>query len=200
VALLNGARRKRHPDKSADRAQRWATVQPRLRTKLEGYIEQTRLSLRPATMVRVEAVVREFAVWLTADAPRSLRSGMFSGLTSSASSVTSRRGHRSVAAGGSRPSVWASNSARSVVCLERLSEWDGEDAPPRVRMSARDIPRRDQPLPRFIDDAHEGGGAKGIGEKQLERVRADLSEYGLVGVGWADPGKERAEPLTWRPR
>ena len=64
------------------------------------------------------------------------------------------------------------------------------------------------------------GGSKGIGlaiterllrvggkvmvcgrdEKQLERVRADLSEYGQVGVGWADPGKERAEPLTLRPR
>jgi hypothetical protein len=105
-----------------------------------------------------------------------------------------------VAAGGCRPSAWASNSARSVVCLERLSEWDGEDAPARVRMSARDIPRRDQPLPRFIDDAHEVEGVQGIDEKQLERVRADLPEYGPVGVGWADPGEERPEPLTWRPR
>lgn len=102
------------PDKSADRAQQWATVPPRLRTTLEGYVEQTRLSLRPATMVRVDAVLREFAVWLTADAPRSLRSGIFSGLTSSATSVTSRRGHRSVAAGGARPSAWPSSSARSV--------------------------------------------------------------------------------------
>lgn len=39
----------------------------------------------------------------------------------------------------------------------------------------------------------------GRDEKQLERVRADLSEYGQVGVGWADPGKERAESLTLRP-
>src|SRR5207249_8773076 len=39
------------------------------------------------------------------------------------------------------------------VCLERLSEWDGEDAPTRVLMFAGDIPRRDEPLPRFIDDA-----------------------------------------------
>jgi len=70
----------------------------------------------------------------------------------------------------------------------------------RVRMFAGDIPRRDQPLPRFIDDADEVEGVQGIDEKQLERVRADLSEYGQVGVGWADPGKERAEPLTLRPR
>ena len=50
------------PDKSADRAQQWAAVPPRLRPTLQGYIEQMRLSLRPATMVRVEAVLREFAV------------------------------------------------------------------------------------------------------------------------------------------
>ena len=35
----------------------------------QGYIEQMRLSLRPATMVRVEAVLREFAGWLTTHAP-----------------------------------------------------------------------------------------------------------------------------------
>jgi hypothetical protein len=45
-------------------------------------------------------------------------------------------------------------------------------------------------LPRFIDDADEVEGVQRIDEKQLERVlRADLSEYGQVGVGWADPGK-----------
>jgi hypothetical protein len=62
AGVINVPPRKRHPDKSAVRAQQWATVQPRLRATLEGYIEQTRLSLRPATMVRVEAVLREFAV------------------------------------------------------------------------------------------------------------------------------------------
>ena len=61
--------RKRHWDKSAVRAQQWAAVPPRLRATFEGYIEQMRLSLRPATMVRVEAVLREFAVWLTTHAP-----------------------------------------------------------------------------------------------------------------------------------
>jgi hypothetical protein len=68
AGVINVPPRKRHPDKSAVRAQQWAAVPPRLGTTLQGYIEQTRLSLRPATMIRVEAVLREFAVWLTADA------------------------------------------------------------------------------------------------------------------------------------
>jgi hypothetical protein len=43
-------------------------------------------------------------------------------------------------------------------------------------MLAGDIPRRDQPLPRFIDDADEVEGVQGIDGRKLERVRADLSE------------------------
>ncbi|HMC93524.1 MAG TPA: hypothetical protein VKO16_02010 [Polyangia bacterium] len=114
MALLNVPPRKRHPDKSADRAQQWATVQPRLRTTLERYIEQTRLSLRPATMVRVEAVLREFAVWLTADAPEVAAVRNLQRAHIERYKRHLARGHRSVAAGGSRPSAWPSSSARSV--------------------------------------------------------------------------------------
>jgi hypothetical protein len=68
AGVIDTPPRKRHPDKSAVRAQQWAAVPPRLRQTLQSYIEQMRLSLRPATMVRVEAVLREFASWLTTDA------------------------------------------------------------------------------------------------------------------------------------
>ncbi len=69
AGVINVPPRKRHPDKSAAREREWETIPPRLRTTLQGYIEQMRLSLRPATMVRVEAVLREFGVWLTAEEP-----------------------------------------------------------------------------------------------------------------------------------
>ncbi|HEV7183673.1 MAG TPA: site-specific integrase, partial [Leifsonia sp.] len=144
--------RKRHWDKSAVRAQEWAAVPSQLRATFAGYIEQMQLSLRPATMVRVEAVLREFAGWLTTHAPEI------------AAVVDLRRAHiesykRHLAA---RPSVrgarlsnigLAEHLGTLRVCLERLSEWNGDDAPTRVLMFAGDIPRRDEPLPRFIDDA-----------------------------------------------
>jgi hypothetical protein len=69
AGVIDAPPRKRHPDKSAAGAQQWAAVPSRLRVTLEGYIEQMRLSLRPATMIRVEAVLREFAGWLTTDVP-----------------------------------------------------------------------------------------------------------------------------------
>jgi len=144
--------RKRHWDKSAERALQWASVPPQLRATFEGYIEQMRLSLRPATMVRVEAVLREFARWLTTQAPEVT------------AVVDLRRAHiehykrhlatRPSVRGGRLSNIGLAEQLGTLrVCLERLSEWDGDDAPARVLMFAGDIPRRDEPLPRFIDDA-----------------------------------------------
>jgi integrase/recombinase XerD len=152
AGVIDTPPRKRHPDKSAVRAQQWAAVPPRLRKTLQGYIELMRLSLRPATMVRVEAVLREFAGWLTTDVPEV------------AAVADLRRQHierykRHLA---ERPSIRGGRLSKIALaehlgtlraCLERLTEWDGEDAPTRVLMFAGDIPRRDEPLPRFIDDA-----------------------------------------------
>jgi integrase len=144
--------RKRHWNKSAVRAREWAVVPPRLRATFEGYIEQMRLSLRPATMVRVEAVLREFAGWLTAQAPEvravgDLRRAHIERYKRHLAERPSVRGGRLSKIG------LAEHLGTLRVCLERLSEWDSEDAPRRVLMFAGDIPRRDEPLPRFIDDA-----------------------------------------------
>ncbi|HYZ70747.1 MAG TPA: site-specific integrase [Thermoleophilaceae bacterium] len=144
--------RKRHADKSAVRAREWAAVPSQLRATLQGYIEQMRLSLRPATMVRVEAVLREFATWLTTDVPEvaavaDLRRDHIERYKRHLAERPSVRGGRLSKIG------LAEHLGTLRVCLERLSEWDGEDAPTRVLMFAGDIPRRDQPLPRFIDDA-----------------------------------------------
>jgi integrase len=152
AGVIDTPPRKRHPDKSALRAEQWAAVPPRLRQTLQGYIEQVRLSLRPATMVRVEAVVREFASWLTTQAPEvaavaDLRRTHIERYKRHLAERPGRRAARLSTIG------LAEQLGTLRVCLERLAEWDGEDAPTRVLMFSGDIPRRDQPLPRFIDDA-----------------------------------------------
>ena len=70
LGLLDAPPRKTNRDRSAQRAAAWASVPPRLAATLTGYIAQTRLSLRPSTMVRVEGVLREFAGWLALQRPR----------------------------------------------------------------------------------------------------------------------------------
>jgi integrase len=148
--------RKRHPDKSAARAREWATVAPRLGATLQGYIDQMRLSLRASTMVRVEAVLREFALWLAAEAPDV-------GAVADLRRVHIERYKRHLAG---RPSGRGGRLSKTTLaehlgclraCLERLSEWAGEDVPAGVLVFAGDLPRRDEPLPRFLDD---GAAAK----------------------------------------
>src|SRR5207245_9477582 len=54
-------------------------------------------------------------------------------------------------------------------CFERLAEWNGEAAPTGVLVFAGDLPRRDEPLPRFLDD--------GAAAKLLRAARADPEPF-----------------------
>jgi hypothetical protein len=147
--------RKRHANKSAERASEWATVPPRLAATLQGYVEQMRMSLRSSSMFHIERVLREFALWLTAQAHEvtavaDLRRAHIERYKRHFAERPNARGQRS------SKRTLAGDLGTLRVCLERLGEWQGEDAPARVLMFPGDVPRLDDPLPRFIDDAAAG--------------------------------------------
>jgi len=150
LGVLDSAPRKISPDRSAERAAQWAAVPPRLAATLTGYIAQTRLSLRASTMVRVEGVLREFAGWLAANAPgvvcvADLRRAHIEAYKLHLSTRPSARGGRL-----SKTSL-AEHLGALRSCFDRLTEWD--------------LPLRDDPLPRFLDDA--------AFTKLLQATRAD---------------------------
>lgn len=156
MGLLEAPPRKHFPDQSAARAAAWASVAPRLAATLCGYIEQVRLSLRPGTMVGIEAALREFACWLKANAPEV------------ASVADLRRRHieayklhlaaRPSARGGTLTKTGLAEHLGALrTCFERLVEWAGDDTPAGVLVFSGDLPLRDAPLPRFLDD---GASAK----------------------------------------
>ncbi|HSS24341.1 MAG TPA: tyrosine-type recombinase/integrase [Mycobacterium sp.] len=152
LGVLDTAPRKTNPDRSAERAAQWAAVPPRLAATLTGYIAQTRLSLRPSTMVRVEGVLREFAGWLAANAPQvvciaDLRRAHIEAYKLHLSTRPSARGGRL-----SKTSL-AEHLGTLRTCFERITEWGGDDVPARVLVFSGDLPIRDEPLPRFLDDA-----------------------------------------------
>ena len=123
-----------------------------------------RLSLRASTMVRVEGVLREFAGWLAANAPEvvcvaDLRRAHIEAYKLHLATRPSARGGRL-----SKISL-AEHLGALRTCFERLTEWDGDDVPARVLVFAGDLPLRDDPLPRFLDDA--------AFTKLLQAARAD---------------------------
>ena len=142
---------------AARRAHQWAEVAPVLATTLRTYLEQIALTLRPSTVTRTEAVLREFAGFLAISAPdvRYLadvrRSHIEAFKRYLASRPAIRRG-RSGAALLSRGAIAGYLRALNMMFI-RLVEWAGDDAPARVLLFRGDFPILDKPLPRFLDDA-----------------------------------------------
>ena len=173
LGVLGTAPRKTSPDRSAERAAQWASAPPQLASTLAGYIAQVRLSLRASTMVRVEGVLREFACWLAGNAPEV------------ACVADLRRRHienyklhlatRPSARGGKLSKISLAEHLGALrTCFERLTEWDGDDVPAAVLVFSGDLPLRDEPLPRFLDD--------GAFTKLLQATRADPDPFVRLAV------------------
>jgi integrase len=182
--------RKRCANKSGERASEWASVPPLLAATLQGYVEQMRLSLRSSSMFHIERVLREFALWLTQQAPEvgavaDLRRAHIERYKRHLAERPNARGRRSV------KRTLAGELGTLRICLERLGEWQGEDAPARVLMFPGDVPRLDDPLPRFIDD--------GAAAKLLRAARAETDPFARLTVEFlARTGLRRSEFVNLR--
>ena len=173
LGVLDAAPRKTSPDRSAERAAEWQSAAPLLASTLTGYIVQVSLSLRASTMVRVEGALREFACWLAGNAPEvgcvaDLRRRHIEAYKLHLAGRPSARGGKL-----SRISL-AEHLGALRACFERLTEWDGGDVPAAVLVFSGDLPLRDEPLPRFLDD--------GAFTKLLQATRADPDPFVRLAV------------------
>jgi site-specific recombinase XerD len=173
LGLLDAPPRKATPNRSAERAAAWTAAPPLLAATLTGYIAQTRLSLRASTMVRVEGVLREFASWLAQHAPEvgcvaDLRRRHIEAYKLHLAARPSARG------GKLTKTSLAEHLGTLRTCFERLAEWGGDDVPVAVLVFAGDLPLRDEPLPRFLDD--------GAFTKLLQAARADTDPFVRLSV------------------
>ena len=173
LGVLDSSPRKTTPNRSVERAAAWTATPPRLAATLTGYIAQTRLSLRASTMVRVEGVLREFAGWLAQHAPEvecvaDLRRSHIEAYKLHLAGRPSARG------GKLTKTSLAEHLGTLRTCFERLTEWGGDDVPAAVLVFAGDLPLRDAPLPRFLDD--------GAFTKLLQATRADPDPFVRLAV------------------
>ena len=179
-------------DKAAERAGQWAQVAPQLAGTLLGYLDQIAVSLRPSTVVGIEAVLREFAMFLNAhaadvacvaDITRGHIEAYKSNLSTRARVGSSRRGETL-----SKVSIAGHVSALRT-CFERLGEWGGDDVPARILVFSGDSPILDQPLPRFLDDA--------AAAKLLVAARADPDPFVRLAVEFlARTGMRKGELIN----
>ena len=156
------------PGAGRRRGEQWGRVPIALGQRLQGYVDQVRVSLRPSTVSYIEATLREFAGFLaTSDA------GVAQVSDIRRSHIESFKLHLAA-----RPSAKGGTLSRNSIaqrlgvlrtCFERLSEWGGEDLPAGILVFVGDLPIRDEPLPRFLDD--------GAAAKLLVAARADADPF-----------------------
>ena len=126
---------------------------PKLTATLSRYLTQITVSMRPGSVALIDTTLRHFAVYLTeyhpditviADVRRTHIEGFKTFLTN-------KSGYRGNPAPAKTTTGMRLGHLRGF--FDRIIEWDYTDAPARNPIFAGDMPIRDRPLPRFLDDA-----------------------------------------------
>jgi integrase len=133
-----------------------ATARPapggrRLATTVDAYIEQIAVSLRASSVQTIRGTLARFAGFLADyDPDLSGAAGIKRHHIEAYKTWLSSRPGR-----GAKPAVNTIRTRLSVVRMffERIIEWGWDDAPARVPIFGGDIPKRDDLLPKFLDDA-----------------------------------------------
>jgi len=154
-------------------AARWTHITPGLTHTFLAYLDQLAVSLRASTVARAESILREFAGFVTDTDPAVARVADLR-----RTHIETYKLHLN-----QRPSLTGGLlSKQSLVnhlgvlrsCFERLTEWAGTDQPVAVLMFSGDLPRLDEPLPRFLDD--------GAATKLLQAARNDDDQFVRLAV------------------
>ncbi len=133
------------------RWERVARMAPVLAATCRFYVDQIAVSSRPATTDAADKNLRYVAEWLIAHDPavvafRQLNRGHIQDYKRYLANRESPQG------GPLKPATINLRLGMLRVTVERLIEWDHPDAPARNPIFGTDLPKLDQPLPKFLDD------------------------------------------------
>jgi site-specific recombinase XerD len=124
---------------------------PRMAATMTAYLDQLTVSSRPATVSAASLVLRLFAAHVTSSDPA----------CTSVAAVERRHIEDYKIALAARPGrdggtvtteTIRNNLGMLRTFFERLIDWDDPDAPRRVPVLAGDLPKANEPLPKFLDD------------------------------------------------
>jgi integrase len=123
---------------------------PLMAATMCAYLEQLTVSHRPSSVGAAALALRHLAAHLLSAEPpcRSVGEVQRSHIQSYKLALKARPGRK----GTISNQTVRHNLSHLRSFFERIIEWDWDDAPKRVPIFAGDVPRADDPLPRFLDD------------------------------------------------
>jgi hypothetical protein len=128
-----------------------AATAPQLAQTMRRYLRQAATFLAPASVDVADNSLRIFARWLLADTTVvAVADVTRDAIEDFKVYLAARPGNR----GGSLSENTQRQRLRTLrVFFERIIEWDWADTPPRNPILNWDLPKRPEPLPKFLDDA-----------------------------------------------
>ena len=140
------------PSQSELEWQQISAQAPKLAATSARYLEQIALSLRPASVVLADASLRFFCRYLVEEHPKTksfemVGRGEIEGYKANLARRITAQG-RLVS-----PNYRRQRLGMLRTFFDRIIEWGWDDAPPRCPIFTSDLPKPDEPLPKFLDDA-----------------------------------------------
>ena len=154
---------------------------PSLPETMEAYLGQLSLSLRPQSVACFTSDLKLFAAFLADNHPEVRAAGDLE-----RRHIESFKRHMATAAGtnGHRLSTATVRRRLSTLrmFLERIMEWGWDDAPARALIFAGDLPKRDEALPKFLDDARFAAFMRAARSEPRPLLRLALELLGRTGM------------------
>jgi integrase len=132
----------------------WAEIArraPQMAATMQDYLDQLTVSSRPSTVQAAALALRHLAEHITQTYPdcTSVAAIERRHIESYKLALAARPGKR---ANRLSPQTIRHNLGMARTFFERIIDWDWPDAPRRVPILAGDLPKADEPTPKFLDD------------------------------------------------
>jgi site-specific recombinase XerD len=141
------------PSRALPRETTWDEIAlraPQMVATITAYLEQITVSHRPASVQAYSLALRHLAARVTATDPNCVSVADISRahIEDYKLALAERRGWK----GNLSTTTIRHNLGMVRTFFERIIDWDWADAPRRVPIFAGDVPKADEPLPKFLDD------------------------------------------------
>jgi len=154
---------------------------PSLSGTIEAYLGQLSLSLRPNSVVSFTSDLKIFAAFLADNHPEVRAAGDLE-----RRHIESFKSHMAAAGGPKGYGLATATVRRRMLTLrmflERIMEWGWDGAPSRALVFSGDLPKRDEALPKFLDDARFAAFMRAARSESRPLLRLAMELLGRTGM------------------
>jgi site-specific recombinase XerD len=158
-----------------------AAASSSLSETIEDYLGQLSVSLRPQSVVSFSSDLRLFASFLAQHHPE-----VRGAADLKRRHVEAFKTYLAASPGTKGPRLAPATIRRRLstlrMFLERIMEWGWDDAPSRTLIFAGDLPKRDEALPRFLDDASFAAFMRAARNEPRPLLRLAIELLGRTGM------------------